>query len=371
MRRVRMNYRRAMALLPWKKRALPYKHGLLLQWHITDRCGQRCAHCYQDSYGGGGELPLAALMDILGQYKALLEDLRGQDGAPARGHITLAGGEPFARGDIWDLLKAISGEGGLFSFGLLTNGSYLDRPAIRRLRGLNPRFVQVSLDGDRETHDSLRGAGDYGRVVGVLKSLCAEGIFTMISFTAAAGNYRQFPHVARLGRALGVGKVWTDRMIPLGHGAAMAPMDTAMTAEYIKIVAEEKRLAEKSYLCKTEVGADRALQFMDAGGKPYRCRAGESLITIMPDGTLFPCRRMPIGCGNVMEASLASLYHGGELMKSLRDRGRIPEGCRGCAYSRFCSGGLRCMSAAVCGDPFRADPGCPLAGERKEASFIL
>ena len=366
-----MNLRRAMALLPWKKRTAHYKRGLLLQWHITERCGQRCAHCYQDSYGGAGELPLAALLDILGQYKTLLEDIGGTDGGVPRGHITLAGGEPFAREDVWDLLEAISREAGSLSFGLLTNGSFLDGPSIRKLRGLNPRFAQVSLDGDRETHDNIRGDGDYDRVLGVIGALMAEGIFTMISFTAGAGNYRQFPHVARLGRALGVGKVWTDRMIPLGHGAAMAPMDKAMTAEYIKIVAEEKRLAEDSFFSRTEVAADRALQFLGAGGKPYRCRAGESLITIMPDGTLYPCRRMPINCGNVMEAPLARLYHGGALMKSLRDRGRIPEGCQGCSYARFCSGGLRCMSSAACGDPFRADPGCTLAGERKEMSFIL
>ncbi len=26
--------------------------GLLLQWHITERCNLRCAHCYQNDYSG-------------------------------------------------------------------------------------------------------------------------------------------------------------------------------------------------------------------------------------------------------------------------------------------------------------------------------
>src|SRR5262245_46851861 len=43
-------------------------NGLLLQWHITDRCNLRCAHCYQESYSGA-ERPMNDLLQVLQQFE--------------------------------------------------------------------------------------------------------------------------------------------------------------------------------------------------------------------------------------------------------------------------------------------------------------
>ncbi|MDY6992090.1 MAG: hypothetical protein SVR94_05715 [Pseudomonadota bacterium] len=45
--------------------------SLLFQWHLTERCNLRCAHCYQDHYIRDG-LKFAELIDIFSQFKALL-----------------------------------------------------------------------------------------------------------------------------------------------------------------------------------------------------------------------------------------------------------------------------------------------------------
>ena len=72
-------------------------HGLLLQWHVTERCNLRCAHCYQSTYSGQ-ELQFQDLLRVLGQFKDLLNLWRRQPGQhPVRGHITVTGGEPFVR----------------------------------------------------------------------------------------------------------------------------------------------------------------------------------------------------------------------------------------------------------------------------------
>ena len=75
-----------------------------LQWHITDQCNLRCAHCYQDDYSRD-ELAYADLLEILRQYQELLRAWRkrARNGGP-RGHITVTGGEPFVRRDFLDLL---------------------------------------------------------------------------------------------------------------------------------------------------------------------------------------------------------------------------------------------------------------------------
>jgi radical SAM protein with 4Fe4S-binding SPASM domain len=107
----------------------------------------------------------------------------------------------------------------------------------------------------------------------------------------------------------------------------------------------------------------RALQFLE-GGHPYQCTAGDRLITVQPNGDLYPCRRMPIRTGNLLETPLVDLYQKSPLFRALRDRDRTSKGCQGCLFSGLCRGGLKCLSYAVTGDPFVADPGCWLASPR-------
>jgi radical SAM protein with 4Fe4S-binding SPASM domain len=120
----------------------------------------------------------------------------------------------------------------------------------------------------------------------------------------------------------------------------------------------ESRLANR-FGKGTEIALHRALQFL-AGGPAYHCTAGDTLITVMPDGTLYPCRRMPINAGNLHQTPLSTLYNGA-LFRQLRDPALVASGCEKCTYERLCRGGLRCLSYAVEGSLSVADPGCWLA----------
>jgi radical SAM protein with 4Fe4S-binding SPASM domain len=350
-------------------KARPVPRGLLLQWHVTERCNLRCSHCYQEQRASE-ELPFAKLLEILNQYKELLDLLRRQRPRQprhrVRGQITVTGGEPFMRHDFFDLLDEFATERKCFSYAILTNGTLIDKSTARRLRRLRPAFVQVSLDGSPATHDAIRGPGSFEKTVSGLKLLIGRRIRTMISFTAHRRNYREFPSVARLGRKLGVSRIWADRLIPTGSGSAMRDLVLTPdeTAEFFQIMLTERTSAARSWFGRTEIAMHRALQFLATGGRPYHCTAGESLLTVGPNGDLYPCRRMPIGVGNLMEVSLAELYSQSDVLCRLRDRSRTSHGCEDCCHRPICRGGLKCLSYAMCGDPFTADPGCPVAWRR-------
>jgi len=331
--------------------------GLLFQWHITDRCNLRCSHCYQEKYSG--EDPgFADLMEILDQFSHLIALWRTR--AKVRAHITVSGGEPFVRRDFPDLLEKFHARRAEFSFAILSNGSFTDAAMARYLKKLNPAFVQISMEGGRESHEKIRGAGTFDMAVSALRHLAGAGIRSFISFTAHRGNYREFPVVARLGQKLGVSRVWADRLIPWGSGAELSDLvlTPEETQDFFEIMAKTRVCFPRSLLCKTEISLHRALQFLIGGGRPYHCTAGDSLITVLPNGDLLPCRRMPIPVGNLRENSLAELYYGSQLFQALRDRTRISAGCEECFYARLCRGGLKCLSYAITGDPFTADPGC-------------
>ena len=168
--------------------------------------------------------------------------------------------------------------------------------------------------------------------------------------------------MARLGRKLRVARVWSDRLIPCGSGATLGSqlLTPQETREYFELMRQAQKQAQRAWFGCTEIAMHRALQFLVAGGQPYHCTAGDTLITVQPNGDLLPCRRMPIRVGNLLETPLRELYQC-DLFQSLRDRECVIAGCEGCAYAGQCRGGLRCLSYAVTGDPFVADPGCWLA----------
>jgi radical SAM protein with 4Fe4S-binding SPASM domain len=334
--------------------------GLLLQWHITERCNLRCSHCYQSDYSGQ-ELQFDNLLKVLDQFKDLLSLWRRKVGRlPVRGHITVTGGEPFIRRDFLDLLEIFSANKHYFSFAILTNGSFIDAAMARRLRKLGPAFVQVSVEGTQATHDKIRDTGNFDRTVSALKHLVKEHIRTLISFTAHRDNFREFSEVAQLGRKLRVSRVWADRLIPSGTGLALQEqmLTSDETREFFEIMLRARRKAKRHWFSRTEIAMHRALQFLVAGGKPYHCTAGDTLVTVQPNGDLYPCRRMPIRVGNLMETPLAELYYESSLFRALRNRNCISDDCQSCFYSKLCRGGLKCLSYAMTGDPFKADPGC-------------
>jgi len=333
--------------------------SLNVQWHITNRCNQRCLHCYQKEYDDN-EPSFSDLLFILEQIKKFVvlckknskkKDLKAQ--------ITLTGGEPFIRDDFILLLEKIHSIKPLFKFAILSNSTLINNSILTKLQDLKPSYFQVSIDGNNKSHDYIRGQGNHQKVIQSIRKLIKYDIPTIISFTSHQYNYLDFPDVAKLGRSLKVKRVWADRLVPMGNATLQKMKLTKKnTQEFFKIMYNERKKAQQSLFCKTEISMNRALQFLIAGGRPYHCTAGDRLINIMPNGDLYPCRRMPIKVGNLFDNSLIDLYQNSILFNHLRDNEKIPSECKGCFYAHYCKGGLKCLSYAETDDPFNSDPGC-------------
>ena len=292
---------------------------LVLQWHITERCNRRCLHCYQEN-SARDELQFKDLLGVVEQFKELLDDLGRRTSFPVRGHINVTGGEPFIRQDFLNLLEAFHANKNRFTFAIFTNGSFVDEAMASRLRKLNPTSVQVSIEGTKEINDYIRGKGALEQTVSALKHLVREHIPSVISFTAHRANFREFFEVARLGRELGVTRVWGDRLIPWGNGLALMEQGLSPdeTREFFEVMFKAHNEAVRGF-CRTQIAMHRALQFLVGGGIPYHCGAGYNLIALQPSGDLYPCRRMPIRVGNLMETHLINLYYESEILQSLRN----------------------------------------------------
>jgi len=139
---------------------------------ISNRCNLNCRYCYVDKRGR--EL-------TTGQWKRIIEDL-------ARNGIfqlTLGGGEPFMRGDIFELASFVRGLG--MNLALTTNGTLLeDDPRLALFRQINfsvhgnleelkPKIelalkhtkVGINFVVRRSTLGELRQVADYCRLRGI------------------------------------------------------------------------------------------------------------------------------------------------------------------------------------------------------------
>jgi len=327
---------------------------LLLQWHITDACNLKCTHCY-DAGQKRMDLPFSDLLDIYKQYNEFLLSLpvayRGR-----RGHINITGGEPFVRKDFIELLSLFFENTSLHGTGILTNGSLLDASMSSYLKRFQVSFIQLSLEGSREIHDAIRGPGDYERTLQSIRMLARDDHDVHVSFTVHGYNADFLEDAALAARNAGARSIWCDRLIPEGRAGGLK--DSSMHADAIMNFMKSLSFISLKYSDKKfKVKMNRALQFLFGGGKPYRCSAGDTLITIMPDGTLYPCRRLPLSAGNVIEDSLRNVYTQSPLLKRLREH-EVPVACKLCQFRMDCNGGLRCLSSAVLKDPFAKDPGC-------------
>ena len=331
---------------------------LNLQWHITDRCNLKCTHCYIHDQPLN-ELSLGMLSNMLNSYVGTLK------GMNLKGHIHVTGGEPFVRKDLFEFLELLKMQHEFCSFDILCNGTMLDDDSVKKLALLGCSFVQVSLDGGRDVHDLIRGDGSFERTLSGIKLLVKHGIPVSVSFTAGKNNYMEFGKAADAAWRSGAVSVWTDRVIPAGGlpGSTTDLMSDDEMIEYFVLVNRCRKKLQKKMFRKAGVSMGRALQFMYYDGNgfdeyPYRCSAGKTIITVLSDGRVVPCRRMPVIVGDFKTDDLYNIYHNSVLLRILRNQQNIPSGCGDCRYSQICNGGLKCLSYAVHGNPFIRDPQC-------------
>lgn len=324
-----------------------------IQWHLTDVCNRRCAHCYQTDYteNGGNLSELIVFLDKLEEFQRQISN----NSHPIRFHVNFTGGEPFLKSELLDLLSETRARN-RFTFGILSNGYLLPDDKLSILKKVNPNFIQLSLEGDQKTNDGIRGEGSFHETIKALDKYHKLNIPTILSFTASATNYNQFPAVVQVAKSHHVAKVWTDRCIPSDANDDLQ-LTKSQAKEYFDSILKQQQRGLFRRKSKTNISSERALQFLEAGGIPYQCSAGNSLLALMPNGDIFPCRRLPIKIGNIKTDDLFDLYTNHPILKQLQQK-KVSVGCEKCHYNTSCNGGLKCLSHAIYGDFRLKDPNC-------------
>lgn len=318
----------------------------VLQWHITHRCNLFCAHCYQDDRAA--HTSVEALRETLDKYERFLAKVN------CRGHVYLTGGEPLLHPAFFALAEEITRRG--MAFSVLTNGTLIDLKTANRLALLHPAFVQVSLDGVGEVHDRVRGLYSFERALKGIDALTVMRIPVMVSFTAQKSNLNSFPALAKVCEQHGVKKLWWDRVVT--DTPKLTEKLALSTREFRRFVKKAERLRERYRRAdgSSLISMERSLQCMD-GERCYTCHPGVHMVTVLADGTVMPCRRLPFTVGNIRDGELDELLSADPTAQKLMQL-PIPEECADCRYAKTCRGGAKCVTYGQTGQLFVKDVNC-------------
>lgn len=311
----------------------------LVQVHLSESCNLRCKHCYQESSGKSPLLSVVDFANVLDQARTIARQ-RGFD----KLQLNLTGGEPLLVKNIKEYIEVALSKVDKLLF--LTNGTLVDESFVEFLKGKDKVRVQVSLDGTKEVHDAIRGKGSFDRAIRGIRLLSSANIAVSVACTIHQDNYKLIGKIIGVADEAGADRIWFDRYVPCGNAR---PLGTKEFIEAMTLLAAER---DRHGI---EVGCNRALQFLFDSVKAYKCSAFSKAVTILPDKTVLPCRRMPIPIGNLGKETLADVYvKNKKLLEALE---QPPKQCKGCSNVAKCNGGLRCLSFATCGLEGK-DPNC-------------
>jgi len=326
------------------------------QWHLTDRCNMRCAHCYQEGFASDGEQGLETLKAAAGRIFAALPDRRVS--------INLTGGEPLLLPILFDLIEHLHTYPTLDEVNIITNGTVASDDVIKGI-GSFPRVstLKVSLESaDAKINDRIRGEGNLSCVRENIASFRRAGKSIVLMMTLSRFNLASLEDTVRWSREAGMDGVIVERFVPLGLGRGFANQ---------ALLPQDWESALHAIARASGIGVDpetllpfRAFWLsMGPCANPLRgalCNLGGESMALMPDGTVYPCRRFPIVVGNILNEPFEGIlkrleaYCPSEIrpkLNGVRCRTCAVEGCAGC----------RAIALALTGDALADDPQCPLS----------
>jgi len=329
-----------------------------IQWHITDLCNLRCRHCYQDIFSAKNDLSFSDMEKIFFNIEGFVKSLK------KKLVLDLTGGEPFLHKDWKKLLSLASDSGTVAELGIITNGFFLDEKTtvfLEQSRKL--KALKISAEGaSKKSYEFFRGEGTPERFTECCRMIKERLPETekILMFTLLKENMEEIIPLFELMKNYNFNKLIVERFIPWGRGRKISGGSVVPGESWEKAIT---LLCEK---CGVEPDMETLLPyrgFMVRRDKKNRfrlfgapCIVGVDGIAVMPDGTVFPCRRFPLKIGNLKETPLGDIWENSDTLKILRDKSLLKGKCKECKISN-CKG-CRALAYSITGDFMEEDPLC-------------
>ena len=285
------------------ERCIPYG----VNFELTPRCNIDCRHCYHVMITGA-ELDTA-------EVKRVLNDLANL----GTFELTLTGGEPLLRRDFPEILRYAVATAG-FSVKIFSNLTLLDEKTADVLASVPLNSVETTLLGpDAETHDTMTTVkGSFTATLTAIGLLKDRGIRVSAKTILMTSNVDKADDMYRLADNLDISFRHDDSLF-VESNMGRAPL--ALQISDSEILRRRKKAGE------------------DEPFEPSICNAARSIMSIGPDGAVYPCGAYPEAAGTIRETALGEIWYNSPLMNKLRSLEYDDyTDCRECDYQVRCSG---------------------------------
>lgn len=244
---------------------------------LTRACNLKCIHCLNNSgIKQKDELTKEDLLKLIKNFSS-----HGVQ------EIRFTGGEPLLFNGIYDLIRFATEEGICTSLG--TNGTLVTKEVAKKLKESGLKKVVVSIDGNKKTHDKIRGRKNYQKAMHGLKYLQKNGINVRINSVIMKSNMED---VIKLAKKMSRKKItiFIRRFISSGRGKHLENnMLNKKDYDYVRNKLQ-KELTKKTYVnghyLRNDEGVNSRIKL------PFEirgCKAGQRAITILPNGDVNLC----------------------------------------------------------------------------------
>lgn len=329
--------------------ARPKRYALAIE--LTSYCNQKCGYCYNGWRDDGGKsvgsLPTEKLLALID--RALTEvDFD---------HVTLTGGEPFARRDLFDVLEVVKKHGKRAK--MISNGGLVTDALAARLAPYRPYYVQVTLNGPtKELHEEHVGEGHWEATLRGIEALSRNGVPVSGCVVVTRKNARVVGEILDLWRSLGVTHIALSRYSPAGYAASQVAELLCSRSELIAAL-EQAEARGRDHGMSLQVTMPVPQCVVEHADYPHvrfgGCPIGTEMqeLALGPRGELRNCTLHEEVIGDATTRSFAELVTAPAVMHY---RDVTPEFCAPCPFRTSCIGGCGAAAAWTLGDKRGLDP---------------
>jgi radical SAM protein with 4Fe4S-binding SPASM domain len=302
--------------------------GIPLSAHldVTYRCNEKCVHCYLD-HDDKGEMTTAEVKDVLDQMAST-----------GVLFLTISGGEPFLRRDIFEIIEHARRQ--TFNIKLKSNAILIREKEARRLRDLNVDAVQISIYSHRaEVHDEItKVPGSLKRSLAAARFLVSQGVRVTFANVLMQGNRFDYPEVRELATGIGARFTIDPTITPHMNGDRSLIALNISADDLRRVLHDESLRSGEADAC----AAPGTVSDDDLDNAP--CSAGHTSCYVSPYGDVFPCVQFPLPSGNVRRQKFSDIWYGSRQLEEVRGiRVRDLPVCSTCTHATSCT---RCPGLA-------------------------
>ncbi len=288
-----------------------------LIFFVTSRCNSRCNHCFfwKDINGSKNELTFEEIKKLsLGLGKL--------------SNLAISGGEPILREDLPEICELFYKNNGTGSIHVPTNGlnpEKISSVLAKILEKCNCKVsVAISIDGLKETHESIRGVkGNWDSVFVTYKSLVPlkkryPNFKIFVNTVISNKNYKEFRELVELVKKEmplldGHGFDWIrgdpknkDFSLPdLREVREMIPLLKNVRRYYSR---KKRSLTDRMELSIRNYITDLKYDIIRTNTQVVPCRAGDMFAVVYPGGDVALCELLP-AIGNLRKDDMETIWN--------------------------------------------------------------